>query len=415
MLKISDDIFIIKKISIARCLFYAGILTAYWGALMPWFVWKIENYYFILSAMLIILSMMVAQKLPTPLFCRKDYQLPIISYLALTVMMKIVNGNNINSYISIFFYATIFLSIFLISTDEIKKLMKFLCVVMASLLCISIPFFILYIIGFPLPSSPIVHEELMYSYTNYYFFMIDDRSFFILIPRFHSVFMEPGHLGTASVLLLLTQLGNWKKWYNIVLLIGTIMTFSLAAFVLLALVLFVNAWLKHKKILPKIIFIIAFLSSIAIGATFYNDGDNMVNTLILERLQINDDGKLSGDNRVTDSFQAEFNDFIKTEDILFGREYVLAEFGWGNAGYKVFLYDNGIVCLILVIILYFCAVASSKNGRAIIAMFVIGSATFWVRAIPLSFYFFIPMYAFAYIGINENKEIENIKKETDEQ
>ena len=397
------DIFKIRKKDIARTFFHIGILIAYWGALMPWFIWKIEGVYFILSFMFIFMSMLISRTLESPLFTRKDYHIPMMSYLILVVMMRIVNGNNINSYISLVFYSLIFLSLFSASITELKKLMKFLCKVMAILLAVSLFFFVLYILGFPLPNSPIAHEELMYSYTNYYFFLIDDRSFFVLIPRFHSVFMEPGHLGTAGTFLLLTQLGNWKKWYNVILLVSTILTFSLAAFVLLVMVMFANAWIRRKKILSKLLFLAGFLAIVTVSAIFYNDGDNLLNTLIIERLEVND-GKLAGDNRVTDTFEAAFNDFLQTDDILFGREYELAEFGWGNAGYRVYIYDYGLVVLVLTILFYILAVSSSRERRVIISMFVIAVASFWVRATPLSFYYFIPLYAFAYIGHQHIKQ-----------
>ena len=181
----------------------------------------------------------------------------------------------------------------------------------------------------------------------------------VFLPRFNSVFMEPGHLGTAGTFLLLTQLGNWKKWYNAIILVSTILTFSLAAFVLLVMVMFVNAWVKGKRILPKLLCLVGFLIIVTIGAILYNDGDNLLNTLIIERLEI-DDGKLAGDNRVTDTFEAAYNDFLQTDDILFGREYELAEFGWGNAGYRVYIYDYGLVVLALTILFYILAVSSSR-------------------------------------------------------
>lgn len=391
------NIFKIRKKDIARMFFHIGILIAYWGALMPWFIWKIESIYFLFSFFFIFMSMQVSHTLHEPLFMRRDFQIPMVSYLILVIMMRIVNGNNINSYISLIFYALIFLSLFTANIAEMRKLMKFLCKVMGILLSVSLFFFILYVLGFTLPNSPIAHETLMYSYTNYYFFLIDDRVFMVLLPRFQSVFMEPGHLGTAGTFLLLTQLGNWGKWYNIIILVSTILSFSLAAFILLVIVLFVNAWIKRKRILPKLLLLIGFLCIVTIGAIFYNDGDNLLNTLIIERLEV-DDGKLAGDNRVTDTFEAAYNDFLQTDDILFGREYELADFGWGNAGYRVYIYDYGIVVLMLTILFYITAVWSSKERRAVISMFIIAVASFWVRATPLSFYYFIPLYAFAYIG-----------------
>ena len=76
----------------------------------------------------------------------------------------------------------------------------------------------------------------------------------------------------------------------------------------------------------------------------------------------------------------------------------MAEFGWGNAGYRVYIYDYGFVVLVLTILFYILAVWSSMERRAVISMFFIAVASFWLRATPLSFYYFIPLYSFAYIG-----------------
>ena len=46
----------------------------------------------------------------------------------------------------------------------------------------------------------------------------------------------------------------------------------------------------------------------------YNRGDNLVNIFILERLEINDEGKFEGDNRVTEEFDDEFDDFMSSSD-----------------------------------------------------------------------------------------------------
>lgn len=64
----------------------------------------------------------------------------------------------------------------------------------------------------------------------------------------------------------------------------------------------------------------------------------------------------------------------------------------------------------LTIFFYIAAVYSSNDRRAVISMFIIGVASFWVRATPLSFYYFIPLYAFAYIG-HQNLVLNNIEIE----
>lgn len=248
---------------------------------MPWFIWKIEKVFFILSAVLIAMSMLISRNLSCPILNEQiSDTYPVVSSSQHNDMYSKRRKCKC-LYSPRFLYDNI--SIALHGQHRRAKTTYKISVHGYGNAALGINILlVLYILGFPLPSSPIAHETLMYSYTNYYFFLIDDRSFLILLPRFQSVFMEPGHLGTASVLLLLTQLGKWKKWYNVILLIATLMSFSLAAFVLLAIVLFINVWLKRKRILPKILLVVGILTSTAIVAIFYNDGDNMLNTLIID-------------------------------------------------------------------------------------------------------------------------------------
>ena len=317
--------------------------------------------------------------------------------------MKLVAGSNINSYIDLLFNVIIAYALFSVDLPLLQKCSKFICIVFGGFLTVSLLFFILYIIGFPLPSKSISHPYLDYSYIEYPFLLVDDRQFMVLIPRFNSVCLEPGHLGTIGSLFLLAQIGNWKKWYNIVILIATIFSFSLAAYGLMLINLFVIAWTKGKKILPSIIGIGIVCATIVVGAIFYNDGDNMVNALILDRLEVEDDGNISGNNRVTDEFQAEFDKYIQTSDVIFGRGGSLQKFGFGNSGYKVFLYDYGLITTLLVLFFYVIIIIPSKNHRAKIGMLVVFIAGFWIRSTPLYYYFLVPLYFFAYTNRSKNK------------
>ena len=114
------NFFTIEKKNIARMFFYLGILISYWGTLMPWFIWKIEKVFFILSAVLIAMSMLISRNLSCPIFKRTDFQIPIMSYLVLNIIICIVNGGNVNAYIALVFYMIIFLSLFMVSIDELK-------------------------------------------------------------------------------------------------------------------------------------------------------------------------------------------------------------------------------------------------------------------------------------------------------
>lgn len=393
-----DRLFIIEKSDIAFTLLYLGILIAYLGSMQPWFMWKVSHYYSLIAAMPIILGWLLSRTLKKQLFTRLDYKYPLIAYCVIALYMAIVNQGNMNGFIVIAFNAINFLAIFSLDIKLLSKLMKWLCITIAIMMLLSIPCYIMYLMGFSLPYKSVENEDLMYSFYNYYFFLLDNRfTAETILPRFHSVFLEPGHLGSACVFLLLTQISQWKKWYNIVLFITTLMTFSLAAYLLLVVMYFIALWLRGKNVWIHLVVIGTMLTIGAIFAYNYNKGNNLVNMFILERLEIDKDGKFVGDNRVTDEFDNEFESFISSNDIIFGRKYENAKFGWGNSGYRVFIYDFGLMFVILLLIFYLICSMGCMNIKVKLAMFAFGIVTFWARSTLLDYFDFLPLYAMMYI------------------
>lgn len=402
------DIFLIEKSAIAFWLFVIGILWAYFGSLNPWFMWGVIKFNSIIPTIFILLSMYVSSYfLGKGIFDREESSIPAFLALLSLVLMRIVNGNNAIGITEAILTAFIIFSVLRLNNDYLERLMRIICIIMGGFMCVSVAGFLLFLFGFPLPSSSIMNEELHYSFQNYYIFLIDDRAFFALFPRFHSVFLEPGHLGTATAFLLFTQIGHWKKWYNIMLFVTTFLTFSLAAYVLLIMVLFAAAWIQHKQFFLKILAIIFLIISVGVGAFLYDQGDNMLFTMIVERLEMTEDGSIAGDNRVTEDFEAVYDDYVQSSDIWFGREYSIEDFGFGNAGYRVFLYDYGLICLVLVLLFYISSVMFSPDKRAVISVLVIAIAAFMVRATPFSFYFLLPLYALPYIRPEDSSPLES--------
>ncbi len=402
-MKISlEPLYLIRKTDISFAFFCIGIIWAFWSSLMPWFMWNTLRFNSIIPCFLTIIAFYVSYYFaPINIFNNDRYALPSILALLTIVLMRIVNLNNIIGIIEALLIAFTIFSLLKLNLVYLQKLIKILCIIMGGFLTISIAGFVLYLLGFPLPSSPISNEDLLYSYQNYYIFLIDDRAFLAFIPRFHSVFLEPGHLGTATTFLLLTQIGKWNKWYNIVLIISTLITFSLAAYVLFIMVLFASAWIQRKKVFMKIIGIFFLIIITVIGAFLYEQGDNMLFSLIVERLEVTEDGDIAGNNRVTVEFDSVYDDYLKSSDILVGREYNIEEFGFGNSGYKVFLYDYGIICLFLTFLFYLSMVTLGNNRRAIISTLVISFAAFLVRSAPFTFYYLIPIYASSFYWLDK--------------
>lgn len=389
--------YLLSKHDVSMFCFYFGMTLAYFGSLHPWFLWPLKELYVIPSCFFLILSFLVSNSMRQTLFPRKDFMPGIITYVILSFYICVVGDLNVNAYIVTSFTPFIFFMLLKSEPERLQRFITFISKVMAVLLIPSMLFFLLYLIGFSLPSRNAVFGENQYSFTNYYFFMVDDRQIVTLIPRFSSVFLEPGHLGSATTLLLMTQCGRWKKWWNITLLIATLISFSLAAYAILIALIFLNLWVQRKNIVGKVIGAVLLISSVAVGAVFYNGGDNMVNDLILARLEVDEKtGDMVGNNRVSEDFEKEFDKFAKSSDVFFGRDMSKIARGTGNSGYRVYIYQNGLVGLLLTVLFYAFSFKKSEDKRELISVIIISLLIFWIRGYPLWYSNFFPLFICAY-------------------
>lgn len=380
-----------KKETVARDSFFIGMTIAFLGSLNPWFMWPLGIYYIILSSFFLLLSMGVSGSMSEKYYTRYDYLLPILALTALLYYQTFVRVRGFNSYVANVFHVMIFFSLLRVRLDELRRYVDVLAKWMGGFLIVSMFFFLLYLVGIPLPSRD-AQFLTTYSYSNYYFFMIDDRSLFTIIPRFHSVFLEPGHMGTMTVMLLFTQIGKWKKWYNVSLIVATLISFSLAAYGLFVGVVFLGLWVRGKHFIRKTLYAIAIFAAVTVGSFYYNDGNNLLHDLIMIRLEI-DDGEMAGDNRVTGDFKTDYENLLNSSDVLVGRDRDTETFG--NSGYRVFIYDYGLIGLALVIVFYLLSLYNPESKKAMVAVFVIAALNFIIRGYPLWYANYIPIYCVA--------------------
>ncbi len=385
LIKVPKDILVLNKERLSYNLFFIGMVIAFYGSINPWFMWPIGKYYAILSCAFVLGAMTISATLKKPIFNKNNYLFAIISYIVLVYYQSFVNEEKLTSYIFHLFNICIFYSVFRMNQKGIQRLSTILAKSMGYLLAVSMPFFALYILGFPLPYNSISFGDL-YSYSNYFFFLVDDRSIFQFIPRFQSVFLEPGQLGTVTALLLLMQHGQWKRWYNVMLIIATLISFSLSAYVLFTIAVFLSLWMQGREIFKKICLSVGIIATIVIGSFYYNDGFNLVHDLIILRLEI-EDGEMVGDNRVQEGMQAEYETFLRSSDILLGKNF---EREWGGAGYKIYLLDYGLVGLFLVAVFYIISLYS-PNKRAYLSALILGALNFAVRDFPLWYAYYLPL------------------------
>ena len=381
-----------------RFFFYLGMTITFLGSMSPWFMWPVADKYVLLGSPCFFLSMSMdyqlkknrqLQGIPHENFYgRSGFLAPVLLHMVLSFYQIFIQGKTINAYIVNFFFIATFFTLFRVKFEELRRFCNLLAKGMGGFLVVSMFFFLLYLMGFPLPGRDASYVDL-YSFTNYYFFLIDDRGMFTIIPRFQSIFVEPGHLGTMTALLLFTQIGKWKKWYNISLLIATLISFSLAAYGILVPILFLGQWMRGNNIVKKAFLSIMVLAVITVGSFYYNNGDNLLHNLIMVRLEVND-GELAGDNRVTDDFKADYESLLQSSDVLTGRERNKEEFG--NSGYRVFIYDYGLIGLFLLFSFYIVAMYNPRHLKSFVSVLVVALLNFIIRGNIMQYSIFITLY-----------------------
>lgn len=385
----AKQLYLIERRTLAIFLFGIGFFISFFASFRPWFLWKIENTYMIMASLFIILSMLIDKYSSSPIYTNKRIIAPSILAFIFLLYQKVIGEASFSGFVGSFFLAYVFYATFKLDSSLLNRLTTIITKSLAVFLVISIATFILYLLGFPFSGENTLYGEDFYTFTNYRFFLIDDRALSMLIPRFQSVFLEPSHLGTVLAVLLQTQRGKWKKPYNIVLFIALLLTFSLGAYVYLVAIIFLNLWVNRKKILVKGLIVVGIIAATVVGSIFYNDGDNLLHNLIVLRMEI-EDGELAGNNRTTLDFDKEFDSYLDSNDIWTGR---ILKDDVGNSGYKVFIYRNGIVGVLLLVGLVVTAFRNKNDRRTELAALIVATLIFGVDGFIMWYCRFVPMLA----------------------
>lgn len=192
------------------------------------------------------------------------------------------------------------------------------------------------------------------------------------MPRFYSVFDEPGVLGTLGAFLLYGGRYDFSKWYNIVLLLGCIFTFSFAFYTLT----FIGFILQRVSSITKMLSVLIPLSIIVVCIYFYLSEDELFSALILNR-GINVFESLN--NRVDVSVQ-DYYSRLCLLPFLFGEgANSMKETGilGQGASYKLFIIENGLLGVASLLLIYYSLIY--KKIRQTIAFFIIFFISFLQR------------------------------------
>lgn len=358
--------------------FKLGLFVIFLQSMLAWFFWDMMVPITVITFIVVVWFILIQR---TQFQFKTVYIFPLF-FLALIEWYVVANTTG-NALIYAVMQMVIVGSVLWLKDRTKQELLSFFTNGFALILLISIVFWLLFLAGVSLPHVYVVRGDDAYTFDNYYFFLFNtDPHQNIFLPRFSSVFVEPGHLGMISSFLLYANRFNLKKIAVWIIFIASILSFSLAAYVLMLMAFLVLVFVNSRRPWLYLFLFFGVIFSVSIFFSNYNNGDNTVNKLILERLQY-DNGDFKGDNRYGVGFDAFYDEFINTENFYTGiGAQSFDSMGFNASGYKTFLVEYGMMGTILVFFLYFFFTYAYRNLYAW-GFFLLYAASFLQRPYAL--------------------------------
>lgn len=314
------------------------------SSLHPWFVWDIKGIY--LSIVACICSIWVCRSGFISISA-KSFSVSII-YLILSIWTN--RGMNYFGFGEILINWIVFLIILGLRNDYRRNVLVFITKCTAVILGISLPFFLIHLVGVPLPHLSVTNLSSFSSIDNYFLFVIKGSA-----PRFQGPFLEPGFMTMGTAILLFLNKYKLKNKYVLVLFISQIFSLSIAGYVLLIVGYLISIILSNKANRLSML-LTAFFMLLSSSMLLTNLlGEEIVEERIVGRLQW-EDGKLSGDDRSSDYLDYLYENVVNSDLKWVGTEWNSELSEKGVAGYKLFVVKYGYVGLLLSISLYLSSI-----------------------------------------------------------
>ena len=347
-------------------------------SMKPWFVWDNPAILYILIIFFILTRLPFARRIN-----KKHCVLLILCFILYTVV-DVPHINDAKRFVEYIFRHFICTSlVILLLSEEKASLVKIFINFYAGVLLFSTIIYVLVILGMPIYSYQVSINDPYYSwgFSNSLFLILPITSF--PFPRFQSIFLEPGHLGMISSLMLYMIRYNMRSWQGIIIFLSSLLSMSLAAYMLLFLGMVIYK-LSFGNLLKTITFLLMILMTCTMAYNLFPN--SYFSQAILLRLEYDEDKGFKGNNRISEDFEYYYNNkFYKTEHVLLGigGDNISTISGeGGNSSYKVFIVQYGILGLVVLSVFFFVIVWYSKSSfvRGLLLLYV---ASFWQRPYAL--------------------------------
>lgn len=295
-----------------------------------------------------------------------------IILLILVRMYMITTGIDKTSFLdyNIYIVLIMIIAFFILTEQERKEVFNNFALIFAISLVPAIIIWFLTNSGIQLPYQYLATEHVGKAANGIYYqkyFGAASLSYpYFVFQRLSGMFDEPGVVGTFAALFLAGDEFRLKgRLRNIIILIGGILSLSMAFYILIIITLAIKSF--NKGFLKFSIVLILIILSYNVIVTIETD-NYIISEIFQKRFKIVGIS-LAGDNRASQSFNYEFDEFMKSDflRILFGYGKGASQNNprmFGSSTYKMLIYDFGVIgfVMLLVWIIYATKKMAGFNG-----------------------------------------------------
>lgn len=179
--------------------------------------------------------------------------------------------------------------------------------------------------------------------------------------RYCSCFDEPGVVGTMSALMLFVEGFSFKRKGNYIILLNGLLSLSLFFYMAVAIYLLFKLPLKYK---------LAFVLGVSVlYATTINN--EIIKVAIWDRLTVNEEGELSGDNRNSDELMAVWDQSKYNVHILTGYGESFIKDYEGSASIQLFILRDGLIFVLMYFTVYLLYAKRMMRKRTELLLFAL--------------------------------------------
>ncbi len=367
-----------------RYLFYFSLLILFFDSMYAYFLWNINTDY--LTVFVFLLGILYHLNNREVSF-HKNICL-MASFLFLASQIWAITGLPISYSIMQLIKTGVLYMVLILPVDRKKEILKLLTTSYGVIMGCSLVAYLLWMtIGLP-SFGYLSFNNGQYEFINHLLYILPASSYDLF--RFNSIFLEPGHVAMiASYLLFANEYDFRHNKFLIPILLAIIFSLSLAGYILTTFgyCFFLMQTSSSLKKIRKIIIYVLLLISVFYLISNFNSGLNVINEVVLSRLELDAEKGIVGNNRFSLGVDMHYDNAVYSGEILTGLgaekyEMVTEERDFSAAGYKVYMLRNGVIGTILIFLFYYLVARSGPYKRKLYLMLLLYALSFLQRAYP---------------------------------